>query len=51
MRFGENALSVIDRVKARIREVEPSLPDGVRIVPTYDRSGLIRESITRCGGR
>ncbi len=45
MRFGENALRVIDRVKARMREVQQSLPEGVAIVPTYDRSGLIRESI------
>ena len=45
MRTGENALSVIDRVKARIEEVRGSLPEGVEIVPTYDRSGLIHESI------
>src|SRR4029077_15071021 len=45
MRFGENALRVIDGVKAKLREVQSSLPSGVRIVPTYDRSGLIRESI------
>ena len=45
MRFGENALRVIDRVKAKLAEVQPSLPSGVRIVPTYDRSTLIRESI------
>jgi Cu(I)/Ag(I) efflux system membrane protein CusA/SilA len=38
MRFGENALSVIDAVKARLREVQHSMPPGVRIVPTYDRS-------------
>jgi Cu(I)/Ag(I) efflux system membrane protein CusA/SilA len=45
MRFGENALRVIDRVKAKIHEVEKALPAGVRLVPTYDRSGLIHESI------
>jgi Cu(I)/Ag(I) efflux system membrane protein CusA/SilA len=45
MRFGENALQVIDRVKARLDEVRGSLPDGVQIVATYDRSGLIRDSI------
>jgi Cu(I)/Ag(I) efflux system membrane protein CusA/SilA len=45
MRNGENALDVIGRVKARIREVEGGLPDGVRIVPIYDRSDLIRKSI------
>ncbi|MBI4463603.1 MAG: efflux RND transporter permease subunit, partial [Acidobacteria bacterium] len=45
MRFGENALHVIDRVKVKLREVERSLPPGVKIVPTYDRSDLIRRSI------
>ena len=45
MRFGENALRVIDRVKAKLQEIEASLPAGVRVVPTYDRSGLINESI------
>ena len=45
MRFGENALRVIDRVKAKIEEVRPSLPEGVQLVTTYDRSGLIRDSI------
>ena len=45
MRFGENALDVIDRVKAKLREVQGALPPGVQIVPTYDRSWLIDESI------
>jgi len=45
MRSGENALDVIERVKARLREVEPSLPAGVKIVTTYDRSDLIRRSV------
>ncbi len=45
MRFGENALRVIDRVKAKLAEAQTALPAGVRIVPTYDRSGLISESI------
>jgi Cu(I)/Ag(I) efflux system membrane protein CusA/SilA len=45
MRFGENALRVIERVKARLEEIKSALPSGVRIVPTYDRSGLINESI------
>ncbi|MGC4084488.1 MAG: efflux RND transporter permease subunit [Vicinamibacterales bacterium] len=40
MRQGENALDVITRVKARLAELEPSLPSGVRIVTTYDRSDL-----------
>jgi Cu(I)/Ag(I) efflux system membrane protein CusA/SilA len=45
MRYGENALAVIDGVKAKLAEVAPSLPPGVRIVPTYDRSELIRAAI------
>jgi Cu(I)/Ag(I) efflux system membrane protein CusA/SilA len=45
MRFGENALAVIERVKAKLVTVQPSLPSGVRIVPVYDRSTLIHESI------
>ncbi len=45
MRFGENALRVIDRVKVKLTELQSSLPQGVRVVPTYDRSGLITESI------
>lgn len=45
MRHGENALEVINRVKARLKEVEPGLPKGVKIVATYDRSDLIRASI------
>lgn len=45
MRFGENALRVIDRVKAKLQELQASLPRGVRVIPTYDRSGLINESI------
>src|SRR5207249_4699046 len=45
MRQGENALDVIDGVKAKIREIEPGLPEGVKIVPIYDRSQLIHHSI------
>ncbi len=45
MRHGENALAVIDRVKAKLAEIQPTLPDGVEIVPVYDRSNLIRQSI------
>ena len=45
MRFGENAMAVIDRVKTRLREVQAAMPAGVTIVPTYDRSRLIGESI------
>lgn len=45
MRYGENALHVIDRVKEKLKELETSLPEGVRIVPLYDRSELIKRSI------
>jgi Cu(I)/Ag(I) efflux system membrane protein CusA/SilA len=45
MRHGENAVDVIDRVKDRIREIQPGLPDGMEIVPIYDRSSLIRRAI------
>jgi Cu(I)/Ag(I) efflux system membrane protein CusA/SilA len=45
VRFGENVLDVIDRAKARIKELTPTLPEGVRIVTTYDRSELIRSSV------
>jgi len=45
MRMGENALDVIDRVKARLQELQPTLPKGVEVIPTYDRSELIKASI------
>jgi Cu(I)/Ag(I) efflux system membrane protein CusA/SilA len=45
MRQGENALNVINRVKAKIEEIKPSLPEGVEIVTTYDRSDLIKRAI------
>ncbi len=45
MRHGENALNVIERVKMKLEELKPSLPEGVEIVFTYDRSHLINESI------
>jgi len=45
MRYGENALDVITRVKQRIAEIEPALPEGIEIVPVYDRSALIDRSI------
>ncbi|MEO5356882.1 MAG: CusA/CzcA family heavy metal efflux RND transporter [Nitrospirae bacterium YQR-1] len=46
VRFGENVLSVIERVKEKIkRDIEPSLPEGVKIVVTYDRSKLIHRAI------
>ena len=45
MRQGENALAVIDRVKAKLKEIQPGLPPGVKVVPVYDRSELILRSI------
>jgi copper/silver efflux system protein len=45
MRQGENALNVIDRVKDKLKELEPTLPAGIRVVTTYDRSDLILRSI------
>ena len=45
MRVGENALAVIERVKARLEEIKRALPKGVRVVPTYDRSDLIHRAI------
>ena len=45
MRAGENALVVIDRIKARLAEITPALPKGVHIVPAYDRSDLIHRAI------
>jgi len=45
MRYGENALRVIDGVKRKLAEIKSSLPDGVEVVTTYDRSQLIQRSI------
>lgn len=45
MRSGENAKQVIDRIKEKIKEIEPGLPEGVRIVASYDRSVLISEAV------
>ncbi len=45
MRVGENAEKVIERVKAQIARVQPSLPKGLRIVPVYDRSELIDRAV------
>ena len=45
MRYGENALNVIERVKEKLEQIKPSLPEGVEVVSTYDRSELIERSI------
>ena len=50
MRYGQNALTVIDAVKVRLQEIERTLPPGVEVVVTYDRSGLIRAAIETLRG-
>ena len=45
MRFGENALNVINRVKEKLKDIQSSLPEGVEIKVTYDRSELILRAI------
>ena len=45
MREGENALNVINRVKQKLEELKPSLPEGLEVVTTYDRSELILAAI------
>jgi len=45
MRWGENALATIDRVKEKLTSLKQSLPQGVEIVETYDRSGLIERAV------
>ncbi|MEO8580319.1 MAG: CusA/CzcA family heavy metal efflux RND transporter [Gemmatimonadales bacterium] len=51
MRFGENALATINRVKAKIATLEGSLPPGVVIKPVYDRSVLIEAAIANLRGK
>ncbi len=46
MRHGENALNVINRVKAKLEDLKGSLPEGVEIVTAYDRSELIQAPST-----
>ncbi|HOW66366.1 MAG TPA: efflux RND transporter permease subunit [Candidatus Paceibacterota bacterium] len=45
VRFGQNVLQVIDGIQSKLKEIQPSLPEGVEIVTTYDRSDLIHRSI------
>jgi Cu(I)/Ag(I) efflux system membrane protein CusA/SilA len=49
-RFGANALTVFDNVKARLAEIASSLPKGVEIIPVYDRSELIKAAIKTLKG-
>lgn len=51
MRWGENALSTINGIKQKIEELRRSLPEGVEIVPTYDRSGLIERAVATLQAR
>src|SRR4030065_573319 len=50
MRFGENALKVVERIRAKLEEIKPSLPPGVEIVTTYDRADLIERAIDTLQG-
>jgi Cu(I)/Ag(I) efflux system membrane protein CusA/SilA len=51
LRTGKDALAAIDAVKAKLEALKASLPPGVEIVPTYDRSELIRDAVTNLGGK
>lgn len=44
-RMGENTLNVIDQVKAKIAEIQPTLPQGMRIVPYYDQTELVNNAV------
>ncbi|WP_299797713.1 efflux RND transporter permease subunit [uncultured Shewanella sp.] len=45
MRYGENALATIEAVKSKLEQLKSGLPEGVEIIPTYDRSQLIESSV------
>ncbi|MEC4727942.1 CusA/CzcA family heavy metal efflux RND transporter [Shewanella sp. D64] len=45
MRYGENALATIEAVKNKLEQLKSGLPEGVEIIPTYDRSQLIESSV------
>ena len=51
LRTGKNALAAIDAVKLKLAALKSSLPPGVEIVPTYDRSGLIRDAVANLSGK
>ncbi len=46
MRFGENALATIEGIRAKLEELKPGLPEGVEIVPVYDRGDLIERAVS-----
>ncbi len=51
MRYGENALATIERVREKLEELKKGLPEGVEIVPTYDRGSLIERAIENLKGK
>ncbi|MBL8524815.1 MAG: efflux RND transporter permease subunit [Betaproteobacteria bacterium] len=51
MRSGKNALETIEAVKAKLEQLKPGLPAGVEIVPTYDRSDLIKRAVDNLRGK
>jgi Cu(I)/Ag(I) efflux system membrane protein CusA/SilA len=51
MRQGKNALKVVHAVKRKLEELKPGLPAGVKLIPTYDRSTLIKRSVRNLGFR
>ncbi|HHI9467122.1 TPA: efflux RND transporter permease subunit [Legionella anisa] len=46
MRFGEDVLEVLNRIKTKLKELASAIPEGIKIMPVYDRSNLIREAIS-----
>lgn len=46
MRFGEDVLQVIGRIKDKLKELASAIPEGIKMVPVYDRSNLIQEAIS-----
>ena len=51
MRSGKNALETINAVKAKLAQLKASLPSGVEVIPTYDRSGLIKRAVENLTGK
>ena len=51
MRFGENALTTIERVRAKLEDLKKGLPEGVQIVPVYDRGDLIHRAVHNLQGK
>ena len=51
MRYSENALATIEKVRAKLEELKKGLPEGVEIVPTYDRGSLIERAVDNLKGK